>query len=72
MAEKGVATNVHYKPLPMMTAYKTMGFDIKDYPNAYRQYENEISLPLNTRLSDEDIRYVAEVFEAAVKEVTGI
>lgn len=72
MAEKGVATNVHYKPLPMMTAYKAMGFDIKDYPNAYRQYENEISLPLNTRLSNEDVKYVSEVFEAAVKEVTCI
>lgn len=72
MAEKGVAANVHYKPLPMMTAYKAMGFDIKDYPNAYSQYENEISLPLNTRLSDEDVKYVVEVFEAAVKEVTGI
>lgn len=72
MAEKGVATNVHYKPLPMMTAYKTMGFDIKDYPNAYCQYENEISLPLNTKLSDEDVKYVVEVFEAAVKEVAGI
>ncbi len=71
MAEKGVATNVHYKPLPMMTAYKQIGFDIKDYPNAYRQYENEISLPLNTKLSDDDIRYVIEVFETAVKEVTG-
>lgn len=72
MAEKGVATNVHYKPLPMMTAYKAMGFDIKDYPNAYRQYENEISLPLNTRLSNEDVKCVSEVFEAAVKEVTCI
>lgn len=72
MAEKGVATNVHYKPLPMMTAYKAMGFDIKDYPNAYRQYENEISLPLNTKLSNEDVKYVSEVFEAAVKEVTCI
>lgn len=72
MAEKGVAANVHYKPLPMMTAYRTMGFDIKDYPNAYSQYENEISLPLNTKLSDEDVKYVMEVFEAAVKEVAGI
>lgn len=72
MAEKGVATNVHYKPLPMMTAYKAMGFDIKDYPNAYRQYENEISLPLNTKLSNEDVKYVSEVFESAVKEVTCI
>ena len=72
MAEKGVAANVHYKPLPMMTAYKQMGFDIKNYPNAYSQYENEISLPLHTSLSNEDVRYVTEVFEAAVKEVADI
>lgn len=60
MAERGIATNVHYKPLPMMTAYKNMGFDIKDYPNAYHQYENEITLPLNTKLSDEDVDYIIE------------
>ena len=58
MAEKGIACNVHYKPLPMMTAYKNLGFDIKDYPNAYRQFENEVTLPLHTRLSDEDVAYV--------------
>ena len=58
LAEQGVATNVHYKPLPMMTAYKNLGFDIKDYPNAYAQFENEISLPLNTKLGDEDVKYV--------------
>lgn len=58
MAERGIATNVHYKPLPMMTAYKNMGFDIQDYPNAYHQYENEITLPLNTKLSDEDVEYI--------------
>ena len=58
MAENGVATNVHYKPLPMMTAYKNMGFDIADFPNAYHQYENEITLPLNTKLSDEDVEYI--------------
>ena len=58
MAEKGIACNVHYKPLPMMTAYKNLGFDIKDYPNAYRQFENEVTLPLHTRLSDEDVEYV--------------
>ena len=58
MAERGIACNVHYKPLPMMTAYKNLGFDIKDYPNAYKQYRNEITLPLHTRLSDEDIEYV--------------
>lgn len=60
LAEKGIATNVHYKPLPMMTAYKALGFDIKDYPNAYMQYQNEITLPLHTKLSDEDIQYIKE------------
>ena len=58
MAERGIACNVHYKPLPMMTAYKALGFDIADYPNAYNQYRNEITLPLHTRLSDEDAEYV--------------
>lgn len=58
MAERGIACNVHYKPLPMMTAYKSMGFDIKDFPNAYTQYHNEITLPLHTRLSDEEVDFV--------------
>ena len=58
MAERGIATNVHFKPLPMMTAYKNLGFDISDYPNAYHQYENEITLPLHTKLSDEDVDYI--------------
>lgn len=58
MAERGISCNVHYKPLPMMTAYKAMGFDIVDYPNAYAQYQNEVTLPLHTRLSDEDVSYV--------------
>lgn len=58
MAERGIACNVHYKPLPMMTAYKNLGFDIADYPNAYAQYENEVTLPLHTRLTDEDVEYV--------------
>ena len=58
MAERGIACNVHYKPLPMMTAYKNMGFDIADYPNAYAQFANEITLPLHTCLSDEDVEYV--------------
>lgn len=62
MAERGIATNVHYKPLPMMTAYKRMGFDIKDYPNAYNQYKNEITLPLHTRLTDDDVEYVIKNF----------
>lgn len=62
MAEKGIATNVHYKPLPMMTAYKKLGFDIKDYPNAYNFYTNEITLPLHTKLTDSDIDYVLDSF----------
>lgn len=62
MAERGIATNVHYKPLPMMTAYKAIGYDIKDFPNAYAQFANEITLPLNTRLSDEDVEYIIENF----------
>lgn len=58
MAERGIATNVHYKPLPMMTAYKALGYAIKDFPNAYEQYHNEITLPLHTRLTDEDVEYI--------------
>lgn len=68
MAEAGIAANVHYKPLPMMTAYKKLGFDIKDYPNAYRQFENEITLPLHTRLTDEEVEYVIEKYCEIVKE----
>ena len=68
MAEAGVACNVHYKPLPMMTAYKNLGFDIKDYPNAYKHYENEITLPLHTRLTDEEVEYVIETYCEIVKE----
>lgn len=67
MAERGIATNVHYKPLPMMTAYKALGFDIKDYPNAYHLFENEITLPLNTLMSMEDVEYVRENFVKIVK-----
>ena len=62
MAERGIATNVHYKPLPMMAAYKALGFGIKDYPNAYHLFENEITLPLHTCLSDEDVEYVISNF----------
>ena len=62
MAERGIACNVHYKPLPMMTAYKAMGYDIKDYPNAYAQYQNEVTLPLHTRLTDDDVEYILENF----------
>ena len=62
LAELGISTNVHYKPLPMMTAYKRLGFDIKDFPNAFRQFENEITLPLHTRLTDNDVKYVVRMF----------
>lgn len=62
MAERGIACNVHYKPLPMMTAYKAMGYDIKDYPNAYAQYQNEVTLPLHTRLTDDDVEYILDNF----------
>jgi dTDP-4-amino-4,6-dideoxygalactose transaminase len=67
MAERGIACNVHYKPLPMMTAYKALGFDIKDYPNAYRLFENEVTLPLHTKLTDEDVEYVITNFVEIVK-----
>ena len=69
MAERGIATNVHYKPLPMMTAYKNLGFDIKDYPNAYKMFENTMTLPLNTRMSQEDLDYVIENFVDIVKTI---
>ena len=69
MAERGIATNVHYKPLPMMTAYKALGFDIKNYPNAYHLFENEITLPLHTRLSDEDVEYVISNFVDIIKNI---
>ena len=62
MAERGIACNVHYKPLPMMTAYRNLGFDIDDYPNAYNQYRNEVSLPLHTCLTNEQVDYVIENF----------
>lgn len=68
LAERGVNTNVHYKPLPMMTAYKAMGWEIKDFPNAYAYYENLITLPLHTKLSDEDVEYVIENYKEVVKE----
>ena len=67
MAERGIATNVHYKPLPMMTAYKALGFDIKDYPNAYNMFVNEITLPLNTRMTEKDVEYVISNFIEIVK-----
>ncbi len=67
MAERGIACNVHYKPLPMMTAYKALGFDIKDFPNAYDMYHNEVTLPLHTRLNDEDVEYVIKNYVEIVK-----
>lgn len=69
MAERGIACNVHYKPLPMMTAYKALGFDIKDYPNAYHLYENEVTLPLHTKLTDEDVEYVITNFVDVIKSL---
>lgn len=68
MAERGIACNVHYKPLPLHTAYKNLGFDIKNYPNAYRHYENEITLPLHTLLSDEDVDYVIDNYTDILKD----
>ena len=69
MAERGIATNVHYKPLPMMTAYKKLGFDIKDFPNAYNMFVNEVTLPLNTKMTDEDLEYVIENFVEIVNSI---
>lgn len=68
LAQKGIPTNVHYKPLPMMTAYKKLGFDIKNYPNAYNMYKNEITLPLHTLLSGEEIEYIIKNFGTALEE----
>ena len=66
MAERGIATNVHYKPLPMHTAYKNLGFDIKDYPNAFDNYKSQITLPLHTLLTDEQVDYIIENLKALV------
>lgn len=68
MAEAGITTNVHYKPLPMMTAYKNLGFDIADYPNARAFYENEITLPLYSKLTEEDVDYIIDNYTAIIKE----
>lgn len=68
MAERGVACNVHYKPLPMHTAYKRLGFDIKNYPNAYNRYANEVTLPLHTCLTDDDVEYVIKNYVEVLKE----
>ncbi len=68
MAERGIACNVHYKPLPMHTAYKNLGFDIKDYPNAYNQFANEVTLPLNTLMTEDDVEYVVENIVEVINE----
>lgn len=68
MAERGIACNVHYKPLPMHTAYRNLGFDISNYPNAFKQFENEITLPLHTRLTDEEVDYIIKNYSEVVKE----
>ena len=69
LAELGISSNVHYKPLPMHTAYKNLGFNIKDYPNAYNQYKNEITLPLHTKISNEDVEYISKEYNKIVKEI---
>ena len=68
MAKHGIATNVHYKPLTYLSAYKELGFNIKDYPNAFNQYKNEISIPLYSKLTDEDVDYIIENFIDVLKE----
>ena len=71
MAERGISCNVHYKPLPLLTAYKNLGFDIENYPNAYNYYVKEITLPLHTRLSDEDVAVIISNFKEIVEEIVG-
>ena len=68
LAEEGISTNVHYKPLPMHTAYKKLGFDIKDYPNAYARYANEITLPLHTCLTNEQTNYIVQTLAKVLKK----
>jgi dTDP-4-amino-4,6-dideoxygalactose transaminase len=68
MAECGIATNVHYKPLPMMTAYKNLGFDIANFPNAYARFANEITLPLHTKLTSEEIEYIIDNYIRITKQ----
>ncbi len=68
MAQRGVSCNVHYKPLPLLTAYHNMGFDIADYPNAYAHFANEITLPLHTCLTDEEVSYVIEQYVDILRE----
>ena len=68
MAERGISCNVHYKPLPMHTAYKNLGFDINNYPNAYNHYLNEITLPLYTTLTDDEVDYIIECYKDILKD----
>ena len=68
MAQRGIATNVHYKPLPLLTAYKNLGFAMENYPNAYAQFVNEISLPLHTSLTDAQVDYMIENYTEVLKE----
>lgn len=70
MAEKGISTNVHYKPLPLHTAYKNLGFEMKDYPNAYAMYKNEVTLPLHTLLTDEEVEYITDCFKKVINELS--
>lgn len=72
MAEKGIACNVHYKPLPLLTAYRNLGFDIKDYPNAYNMFVNEVTLPLHTNLTNEDVEYILKNFEFIIRLITNV
>ena len=69
MADYGVSTNVHYKPLPLLTAYKSLGFNIDDYPNAYNLYANEVSLPLYSTLSDEEVDYIIDSLLNTLSEI---
>jgi len=69
MKEKGVMCNVHFKPLPMFTAYKAKGFDIKDFPNSYDQHKNQLTLPMNTVITDKEAQYVIDCFKQTLKEL---
>ena len=69
LAEQGITTNVHYKPLPMLSAYRNLGFHIQDYPNAYAQFQNEITLPLHTMLSVDDVAYICEHIGECIKSI---
>ena len=69
LAKAGIASNVHYKPLPLLTAYKNLGFDMANYPKAYAFFENEITLPLHTKLRDEEVDYIIETFKTVSEKV---